>query len=245
MSENLRGRLIEALGKRMRVAQQIGLLMADTPDLGEIGYDLIPLIDAHTEQLRAELDRLHSWAGLFELLDEHWPADIFPTLADREGRDPGPRIVSLIRWVEQLRAERDEALGKLAKVQDLLGDDGERNWQQLRQNLDDSRATNSYLTRELRKSRIEADTAYADAEQIRDKLAKVRALHVPIWLPNSCPTLIKGCGRDDCKKGRSGYQSNWYFHDRGYRICDSCSDADGPYVEPWPCVTAQAIDDPS
>lgn len=57
------------------------------------------------ERLRAELERLYSWAGLLELLDEHWPEDIFPTEPDSETRDPGPRIVSLLRWVERLRAE--------------------------------------------------------------------------------------------------------------------------------------------
>lgn len=51
----------------------------------------------------AELDRLHSWDGLMELLDEHWPEHIFPTLPDDECRDTGPRIVSLLRWVQALR----------------------------------------------------------------------------------------------------------------------------------------------
>lgn len=56
------------------------------------------------KEAQAENERMHSWDGLMALLDEHWPADIFPTMDDREDRDPGPRIVSLIRWVEQLRA---------------------------------------------------------------------------------------------------------------------------------------------
>ena len=50
---------------------------------------------------RSELERLHSWAGLMELLDEHWPADLFPTLEDDPGRDAGARIVSLLRWVDR------------------------------------------------------------------------------------------------------------------------------------------------
>jgi hypothetical protein len=54
---------------------------------------------------RAELERLHSWDGLLALLDDHWPEDIFPTKPDSETRDPGSRIVSLLRWVERLRAE--------------------------------------------------------------------------------------------------------------------------------------------
>lgn len=56
-------------------------------------------------ELVAELERLHSWDGLMELLDEHWPEDIFPTMPDTDRRDPGPRIVSLLRMVDRLRAE--------------------------------------------------------------------------------------------------------------------------------------------
>jgi len=53
----------------------------------------------------------HSWAGLMALLDEHWPADIFPTRhEDDPKRDAGARIVSLMRWVDQLRT--DARLGR-------------------------------------------------------------------------------------------------------------------------------------
>jgi hypothetical protein len=58
-----------------------------------------------------ELERLHTWQGLIELLDEHWPEDIFPTEPDSETRNPGPRVVSLLRWVERLRTD----VGKLSK----------------------------------------------------------------------------------------------------------------------------------
>jgi hypothetical protein len=52
----------------------------------------------------------HSWTGLMQLLDEHWPDDIFPTkYADDPKRDAGPRIVSLMRWVDQLRRALDGA----------------------------------------------------------------------------------------------------------------------------------------
>lgn len=48
----------------------------------------------------------HSWSGLMALLDEHWPEDIFPTLThDDVKRDAGPRIISLIRWVDRLRGD--------------------------------------------------------------------------------------------------------------------------------------------
>jgi len=40
------------------------------------------------------------------LLDQHWPDFIFPTLEDDSKRDAGARIVSLLRWVDQLRSAR-------------------------------------------------------------------------------------------------------------------------------------------
>jgi hypothetical protein len=40
-----------------------------------------------------------------ELLDEHWPESMIPTLNDDETRDTGPRIVSLMRWVKTLKTE--------------------------------------------------------------------------------------------------------------------------------------------
>ena len=77
-----------------------------------------PVIDRRT--LLAELDRLHSWDGLMELLDEHWPDDIFVTAPDpevygelwyrREGEtyvraNPGARIIGLMRWLDKLREQ--------------------------------------------------------------------------------------------------------------------------------------------
>jgi hypothetical protein len=50
----------------------------------------------------------YGWDDLMALLDAHWPDDIFPTTEDREARDPGPRIVSLLRWVDRLRAVEAE-----------------------------------------------------------------------------------------------------------------------------------------
>lgn len=64
--------------------------------------------DRRVGVLLGELDRLHSWNGLLELLDEHWPEDIFPTREDDTARDPGPRIVSLLRWTIRLRRELAE-----------------------------------------------------------------------------------------------------------------------------------------
>lgn len=55
--------------------------------------------------LLAEVERLHSWQGLMSLLDEHYPETIFPTTEDREDRDSGPRITSLLRNVDKLEKE--------------------------------------------------------------------------------------------------------------------------------------------
>jgi hypothetical protein len=52
-------------------------------------------------ELRAERDRFHSWAGLMALLDECYPADIFTGMSG----DPGPRIVVLLREINQIRSE--------------------------------------------------------------------------------------------------------------------------------------------
>lgn len=58
-------------------------------------------------RLLAELDAAHTWDGIMALVDEHYPTDIFPHLAgqpDNPERDPDPRILSLIREVDRLRA---------------------------------------------------------------------------------------------------------------------------------------------
>lgn len=69
------------------------------------------------EAIYNAVDALFSWDGLMEILDTLWPEDICPTLAeDLSSRDPGPRIISLLRWVERLRRE-NESLRKLLKDQ--------------------------------------------------------------------------------------------------------------------------------
>lgn len=59
-------------------------------------------LEARNTELLGELaDR--SWDTLMSLLDEHWPRDVFPTThrGEEPERDAGPRIVSLIRWVDE------------------------------------------------------------------------------------------------------------------------------------------------
>ena len=79
--------------------------------------------EADNDRLREEL-KSTSWEKLMMLLDTYWPADVFPTLVDDVDRDTGPRIVSLLRWVERLKTElarRDEALEKrLAEEEDVI-----------------------------------------------------------------------------------------------------------------------------
>lgn len=81
-------------------------------------------IERQRDRARAEVERLHSWAGLIELLDEHWPEDIFPTLPDDKGRALGPRLVSLIRMNDQLRARLAEAKAVHGAYFDMDGEPG-------------------------------------------------------------------------------------------------------------------------
>lgn len=55
--------------------------------------------------LLAELDRLHTWEGLMSLLDRHWPEDLFPKRHDIDESDPGPCVVSLLRWLDELQTD--------------------------------------------------------------------------------------------------------------------------------------------
>jgi len=49
--------------------------------------------------LRAEIDRLHTWAGLMSLLAEHYPPEVF----DGSSSDPGSMVVRLTRQLDSLR----------------------------------------------------------------------------------------------------------------------------------------------
>jgi len=66
--------------------------------------DMVATLTGENVRARAEVARLHTWAGLMSLLDEHYPADVMTG----ESGDPGPRIVALVRAVAELK-RRDEA----------------------------------------------------------------------------------------------------------------------------------------
>jgi hypothetical protein len=87
----------------------------DSPDYERIVADagFIAAARALVPELVAEIEWLHSWDGLMSLLDEHYPESVFPTADDREGRDSGPRIVSLIRQLNRLRADSGNSSGDL------------------------------------------------------------------------------------------------------------------------------------
>lgn len=65
----------------------------------------IPALVDEVERLREEMDGMVSrdWRGLMAILEDIYPEDIFPTMADDPKRDAGPRIVSLLRVVDELR----------------------------------------------------------------------------------------------------------------------------------------------
>lgn len=69
------------------------------------------------ERLQQEVARLQTWDGLMGTLDKLYPEDVVPTLPDSETRDPGARIVSLVRQVARLTAdaERTEKVIRAAR----------------------------------------------------------------------------------------------------------------------------------
>jgi phage shock protein A len=73
---------------------------------------------ARAEAAEAELVRLHSWAGLMEMLDEHYPVDV---IQDTSG-DEGPRICGLIREIDDLRDQLKAAEADAAGLLDMLND---------------------------------------------------------------------------------------------------------------------------
>lgn len=67
-----------------------------------------------------ELEKMRStwvpmnWEGLCKILDEIYPEDIFPTLADDPSRDTGPRIISLTRRLMAAESKTISTVGELS-----------------------------------------------------------------------------------------------------------------------------------
>ncbi|WP_026923306.1 hypothetical protein [Glycomyces arizonensis] len=126
----------------------------------------------HTKQLSAALDEArgevafhHTWDGLMALVEQHYPEGIFPTVASPDTRDPGPRIVSLVRWVDQLHARNADLHRRLGEHMDDLGD--------ARTERDATRLANSALVEAADRSSDERDALAA-------RLDAVRAIHYPV-----------------------------------------------------------------
>jgi len=67
---------------------------------------------AHLHPESAELlAEVMSWDGIMALVDEFYPADIWPTQPDGEDMDPGHRIVSLLRLLAMANEAFDECTG--------------------------------------------------------------------------------------------------------------------------------------
>jgi len=93
------------------IADAVGEAGLDGPTLPSVLR--VELAAWRTNAAREVLDAIReryaivedSWDGLMDLLDAHWPEKVFPTMDDCVDRDPGPRIVSLLRRVQQQQKE--------------------------------------------------------------------------------------------------------------------------------------------
>lgn len=86
---------------------------------------------SRAERAEAEVERLHSWAGLMSLLDENYPADI----VDGSSGDPGPRTVVLARAVDAERALADELAEALREALDYVPDYFKQKWPEMQEAL--------------------------------------------------------------------------------------------------------------
>lgn len=115
---------------------------------------------ARIAELEAERDRLHSWDGLMELLDEHWPADVWPMLEDDHKADVGHRVTSAMRWIDQLKRALSGHLF-----------DGE--------SLSTREAIRSELIVQSIEAEAERDRARDLAVALEGQVARVQGLHTP------------------------------------------------------------------
>lgn len=102
---------------------------------GKCAHDAFDDWPCDAARLLALVDSLHSWRGLMALMDEHWPADIFP-MGDEPPSgpgDPGPRILALARWVDRLQGRLAAVLAECDRYDQGEGDiEPEDGWRLLR-----------------------------------------------------------------------------------------------------------------
>jgi len=81
----------------------------------QVSEEVTSLIARLTDALEFVTDNyvLKSWGGLFEILNEAYPEDVFLTLPNNESRDSGPRIISLIRLLDRERTRAEVAESRL------------------------------------------------------------------------------------------------------------------------------------
>jgi len=84
----------------------------------QVSEEVTFLIARLTDALEFVTDNyvLKSWSGLFEILDEAYPEDVFLTLPDNESRDSGLRIISLIRLLDRERTRAQVAESRLVSA---------------------------------------------------------------------------------------------------------------------------------
>ena len=71
--------------------------------LNSFPADMRPVAVVNLEKADAVIRELESWDTLMWLLDSVYPTAVFPTLPDDPHRDPGPRIISLLRLIHAIR----------------------------------------------------------------------------------------------------------------------------------------------
>lgn len=84
-------------------------LIAHMSNTDPYTHEQVVRLLASYRALQTENERLYTWDAIMELLQRHYPEDIFPVLPDDPKRDLGPRIISLIR----LLAEREKRIATL------------------------------------------------------------------------------------------------------------------------------------
>ena len=75
--------------------------------------DLLAEVEAERDALAEEVADMvpRDWHGLMTILADVYPETAFPTLPDHEARDAGPRIVSLLRRVDDLASAIERVRG--------------------------------------------------------------------------------------------------------------------------------------